>query len=268
MSIQVYGEVIKLDSASNNTNSKTLNKDKFNNMSIQEQIQIVNKFIKLGDSINNIAKMLGYNETTLRDRYKRAGYTRVNKRGIFVLNDQLEEYRARENKENKENKENQQELKKVTTTYKKTDKGATIKMNKEANTKKVPAEAQNKQENLLNTIELGDNIFKLLPAKQGTFSEALELNNAVKRNINIRTSKELSRKLLSIYNFLTSVEPEAGDTVNYTSIITGALSIYFDQLQEEYGELFNNHIVTAGADTPSNNHHKAIADLIKRVNEE
>lgn len=236
--------------------NKTLNRDKFNSMSIPEQIQIVNKLIKLGDSITNIAKMLGYNETTLRDRYKRAGYSRLSKRGIFVPNDQLEQSRAEQAKtEGTKNKET-------------TKNHNRNKSHKNNNIKQVTVDDPLKgQENLLNTIELGDNIFKLLPASKGVFSTALELNNAVKRNINIRTSKELSRKVLSIYNFLASVEPEAGDAVNYTSIITGALSLYFDKLQDEYGDIFNSYVIGSEADTPNNNnHHKAITELLELIN--
>lgn len=267
-----------------NNDSKTLNKDNFNSMSIPEQIQIVNKFIKLGDSINKLAKMLGYNETTLRDRYKRAGYTRVTSRGIFVPNEELEQARAEETKNREANKTKSRATKKshkeqshksnkeqshetiIKTSNKsiKEDKGA-IKIMKTENKNTNIQEIQG-QENLLNTIELGDNIFNLLPAQQGAFSTALELNNAVKRNINIRTNKELSRKLLSIYNFLSSVEPEAGDAINYTSIIAGALSIYFDKLQAEYGELFSSYIVEAEAETPITNHHKAVAELLDLVN--
>lgn len=246
-----------------NNNNKTLNKDNFNNMSIQEQIQIINQFIKLGDSINNIAKMLGYNETTLRDRYKRAGYARVSKRGIFVPVEELESHRAEEQatRETTGETSNKKDNKNKTTRQ---DKGAKKKMktdNKTTNSNNIQG-----QENLLNTIELGDNIFKLLPAEQGTFSTALELNNAVKRNINIRTNKELSRRLLTIYNFLTSVEPEAGDAINYTSIITGALDIYFEQLQAEYGDLFNSYVISSEPETTNTSHHKAVNDLFKRIN--
>lgn len=263
-----------------NNNNKTINKDNFNSMSIPEQIQIVNQFIKLGDSINKLAKMLGYNETTLRDRYKRAGYTRVTSRGIFVPNEELEQARAEEarNREAKNKGANKtkslkdshkgQSHKTIIKTSNKTikeDKGA-IKIMKTEN-KNTKSDNIKGQENLLNTIELGDNIFNLLPAQQGVFSTALELNSAVKRNINIRTSKEVSRKLLSIYNFLSSVEPEAGDAINYTSIIAGALSIYFDKLQAEYGELFTSYIVEAEAETPNTNHHKAVAELLKLINE-
>lgn len=247
-----------------NNNNKTLNKDNFNNMSIQEQIQIINQFIKLGDSINNIAKMLGYNETTLRDRYKRAGYARVSKRGIFVPVEELESHRAEE-QATRETSNKKNITKKVTSNKTiKEEKGAIKKMksdNKNANSNNIQG-----QENLLNTIELGDNIFKLLPAEQGAFNTALELNNAVKRNINIRTNKELSRRLLSIYNFLTSVEPEAGDAINYTSIITGALDIYFEQLQAEYGDLFNSYVISSEPETANTSHHKAVNDLFKRIN--
>lgn len=257
-----------------NNASQTINKDNFNSMSIPEQIQIVNKFIKLGDSINKLAKMLGYNETTLRDRYKRAGYTRVTSRGIFVPNEELEQARAEEAKNREAKKVKKTKNKSTRKSHKeqshetiiktsnktiKEDKGAIKIMKTENNNIQG-------QENLLNTIELGDNIFNLLPAQQGAFSTALELNNAVKRNINIRTNKELSRKLLSIYNFLSSVEPEAGDAINYTSIIAGALSIYFDKLQAEYGELFSSYIVEAETETPITNHHKAVAELLELVN--
>lgn len=275
-----------IDNNTSKTLDKTINKDNFNSMSIPEQIQIVNQFIKLGDSINKLAKMLGYNETTLRDRYKRAGYTRVTSRGIFVPNEELEQARAEEAK-NREAKnkganktksratkkslkdsQKEQSHKTIIKTSNKTikeDKGA-IKIMKTDN-KSTKSDNIQGQENLLNTIELGDNIFNLLPAQQGVFSTALELNNAVKRNINIRTSKEVSRKLLSIYNFLSSVEPEAGDAINYTSIIAGALSIYFDKLQAEYGELFTSYTVEAEAETPNTNHHKAVAELLKLINE-
>lgn len=203
--------------------SNTLNRDTFNSLSIQEQINIINEFIKHGDSISNIAKGLGYNETTLRDRYKRAGYSRVTNRGIFVPNEELESYRAE---------------------------------------KKIQKEQEKPD-----TLGLGDNVYKLLPAKQGNFSNTLELNNAVKRNINIRTNKELSRKLLSIYNFLISVDSDTKDTVNYTKIISGAISIYFDTLQAEYGELFNNYVIQVETEASNNSHHKAIADLLKLINE-
>ena len=235
-------------------------------MSIQEQIQIVNQFVKQGYSINNIAKMLGYNEATLRERYKRAGYARVSKRGIFVPVEELESHRATE--ETTRETSNKKTITKKVTSNKtiKENRGAKKKMkteNKSTNSSDIEG-----QENLLNTIELGDNIFKLLPADQGTFKTALELNNAVKRNINIRTNKELSRRLLSIYNFLTSVEPEAGDAINYTSIITGALDIYFEQLQAEYGDLFNRYVISSEPETTNTSHHKAVNDLFKRINKE
>lgn len=235
-------------------------------MSIQEQIQIVNQFVKQGYSINNIAKMLGYNEATLRERYKKAGYARVSKRGIFVPVEELESHRATE--ETTRETSNKKTITKKVTSNKtiKENRGAKKKMkteNKSTNSSDIEG-----QENLLNTIELGDNIFKLLPADQGTFKTALELNNAVKRNINIRTNKELSRRLLSIYNFLTSVEPEAGDAINYTSIITGALDIYFEQLQAEYGDLFNSYVISSEPETTNTSHHKAVNDLFKRINKE
>lgn len=278
-----------MDNNTSKTFDTNISKDKFNSMSIPEQIQLVNRFIKLGDSISKLAKMLGYNETTLRDRYKRAGYTRVTNRGIFVPNEELEQARAKLDKgiKNKSTKskvvKNKVAKNKGNTEfiYQKTSQNITVKDNdmiientkytKDSGVVKMKAENTNVniqgQENLLNTIELGDNIFNLLPAEQGTFSTALELNKAVKRNINIRTSKEVSRKLLSIYNFLSSMEPVAGDAINYTSIISGALSLYFDKLQAEYGDLFNKYIVEVEPETSNTNYHKAVEELLKLVNE-
>lgn len=278
-----------MDNNTSKTFDTDISKDKFNSMSIPEQIQLVNRFIKLGDSISKLAKMLGYNETTLRDRYKRAGYTRVTNRGIFVPNEELEQARAKLDKgiKNKSTKskvvKNKVAKNKGNTEfiYQKTSQNITVKDNdmiientkytKDSGVVKMKAENTNVniqgQENLLNTIELGDNIFNLLPAEQGTFSTALELNKAVKRNINIRTSKEVSRKLLSIYNFLSSMEPVAGDAINYTSIISGALSLYFDKLQAEYGDLFNKYIVEVEPETSNTNYHKAVEELLKLVNE-
>lgn len=278
-----------MDNNTSKTFDTNISKDKFNSMSIPEQIQLVNRFIKLGDSISKLAKMLGYNETTLRDRYKRAGYTRVTNRGIFVPNEELEQARAKLDKgiKNKSTKskvvKNKVAKNKGNTEfiYQKTSQNITVKDNdmiientkytKDSGVVKMKAENTNVniqgQENLLNTIELGDNIFNLLPAEQGAFSTALELNKAVKRNINIRTSKEVSRKLLSIYNFLSSMEPVAGDAINYTSIISGALSLYFDKLQAEYGDLFNKYIVEVEPETSNTNYHKAVEELLKLVNE-
>lgn len=278
-----------MDNNTSKTFDTDISKDKFNSMSIPEQIQLVNRFIKLGDSISKLAKMLGYNETTLRDRYKRAGYTRVTNRGIFVPNEELEQARAKLDKgiKNKSTKskvvKNKVAKNKGNTEfiYQKTSQNITVKDNdmiientkytKDSGVVKMKAENTNVniqgQENLLNTIELGDNIFNLLPAEQGAFSTALELNKAVKRNINIRTSKEVSRKLLSIYNFLSSMEPVAGDAINYTSIISGALSLYFDKLQAEYGDLFNKYIVEVEPETSNTNYHKAVEELLKLVNE-
>lgn len=254
-----------------NNNNKTLNKDNFNNMSIPEQIQIVNKFIKLGDSINNIAKMLGYNETTLRDRYKRAGYARVSKRGIFVPIEELEQARAEEannkaNKSHKSNKEQSHKEPSIKTSNKKIkeEKGAIKKMksdNKNANSNNIEG-----QENLLNTIELGDNKFKLLPAKKGEFSTALELNNAVKDNINIRTNKEITIMLLSLYNFLSDVDNNTDIKVTYTTIFTAGLSMYFKDVQNKHGDRFNDYILKACEEIKPKASDEAIMDLIKLIN--
>lgn len=233
-----------------NINNKALNKDNFNTMSIPEQIQIINQFIKLGDSINNIAKMLGYNETTLRDRYKRAGYARVSKRGIFVPVEELESHRAEE-----------QATRETTGETTRQDKGVIKKMNNDNKKEVIKG-----QENLLNTIELGDNKFKLLPAKKGEFSTALELNNAVKDNINIRTNKEITTMLLSLYNFLNDIDNNTDIKVTYTTIFTAGLSMYFKDVQNKHGDRFNDYIVKANEEIKPKASDKAIMDLIKLIN--
>lgn len=233
-----------------NINNKALNKDNFNTMSIPEQIQIINQFIKLGDSINNIAKMLGYNETTLRDRYKRAGYARVSKRGIFVPVEELESHRAEE-----------QATRETTGETTRQDKGVIKKMNNDNKKEVIKG-----QENLLNTIELGDNKFKLLPAKKGEFSTALELNNAVKDNINIRTNKEITTMLLSLYNFLNDIDNNTDIKVTYTTIFTAGLSMYFKDVQNKHGDRFNDYIVKANEEIKPKASDEAIMDLIKLIN--
>lgn len=233
-----------------NITSKMLNKDNFNKMTISEQINIVNKFIKLGDSINNIAKMLGYNETTLRDRYKRAGYARVSKRGIFVPVEELESHRAEE-----------QITEETTGETTRQEKGAIKKMNNDNKKEVIKG-----QENLLNTIELGDNKFKLLPAKKGEFSTALELNNAVKDNINIRTNKEITTMLLSLYNFLNDIDNNTDIKVTYTTIFTAGLSMYFKDVQNKHGDRFNDYIVKANEEIKPKASDRAIMDLIKLIN--
>ena len=231
-----------------------LNKEKFNSYSIPKQIDIINYFIQKKYSVSYIAKHLGYNETTLRDRYKRAGYTRVSSKGIFVPNDKLEFYRAKPTYENKENNKTKE-------TNKISKQGANNMSNIEQKdtqaTQATQATPKDKNKN--------KNLFNLLPAKQGIFNNATELNNATKSNLNIRNNKELSKKLLSIYNFLTSLEPEAKGSINYTVIISGALNLYFEKLRAEYGELFDNYIIQTGTTNNNINHHKAIADLLNLI---
>lgn len=60
-----------------------MNIEKFNDLSIDKQVEYINKELELS-SLNKICKSLGVSESTVRDRFKRNNYKRVDKR--FVVN--------------------------------------------------------------------------------------------------------------------------------------------------------------------------------------
>ncbi len=57
--------------------------EEFNNLPIDKQVEYINKELELS-SLNKICKSLGISESTVRDRFKRNNYKRVDKR--FVVN--------------------------------------------------------------------------------------------------------------------------------------------------------------------------------------
>lgn len=57
--------------------------EEFNNLPIDKQVEYINKELELS-SLNKICKSLGVSESTVRDRFKRNNYKRVDKR--FVVN--------------------------------------------------------------------------------------------------------------------------------------------------------------------------------------
>lgn len=60
-----------------------MNIEEFNNLSIDKQVEYINKELELS-SLNKICKSLGVSESTVRDRFKRNNYKRVDKK--FVVN--------------------------------------------------------------------------------------------------------------------------------------------------------------------------------------
>ena len=57
--------------------------EEFNNLPIDKQVEYINKELELS-SLNKICKSLGISESTVRDRFKRDNYKRVDKR--FIIN--------------------------------------------------------------------------------------------------------------------------------------------------------------------------------------
>lgn len=57
--------------------------EEFNNLPIDKQVEYINKELELS-SLNKICKSLGVSESTVRDRFKRNNYKRVDKK--FVVN--------------------------------------------------------------------------------------------------------------------------------------------------------------------------------------
>lgn len=53
-----------------------LNLDVFNSLPIQEQVKEVNEFLSSGTSLNKFGKSIGIDESGLRKRFKKAGYSR------------------------------------------------------------------------------------------------------------------------------------------------------------------------------------------------
>lgn len=53
-----------------------LNLDMFNSLPIQEQVKEVNEFLSSGTSLNKFGKSIGIDESGLRKRFKKAGYSR------------------------------------------------------------------------------------------------------------------------------------------------------------------------------------------------
>lgn len=60
-----------------------MNIEEFNDLSIDKQVEYINKELELS-SLNKICKSLGVSESTVRDRFKRNNYKRVDKK--FVVN--------------------------------------------------------------------------------------------------------------------------------------------------------------------------------------
>lgn len=57
--------------------------EEFNNLPIDKQVEYINKELELS-SLNKICKSLGVSESTVRDRFKRNNYKRIDKK--FVVN--------------------------------------------------------------------------------------------------------------------------------------------------------------------------------------
>lgn len=60
-----------------------MNIEKFNDLPIDKQVEYINRELEFS-SLNKICKSLGVSESTVRDRFKRNNYKRVDKR--FVVN--------------------------------------------------------------------------------------------------------------------------------------------------------------------------------------
>lgn len=59
-----------------------MTKDEFNKLSIEEQVEHINIQLHLV-SLNRIAKSIGMSESTIRDRFKGKGYTRVGNQYVY-----------------------------------------------------------------------------------------------------------------------------------------------------------------------------------------
>ena len=60
--------------------------DEFNNLPIDKQVEYINKELE-GSSLNKICKSLGISESTVRDRFKRNNYKRVDKKFVVTTTD-------------------------------------------------------------------------------------------------------------------------------------------------------------------------------------
>lgn len=64
-----------------------MSKDEFNSLEVIEQIEYVNKLLKDNMSLTSISKDLGIGRSTIRDRFKRLGYTYSKDLNQYILNE-------------------------------------------------------------------------------------------------------------------------------------------------------------------------------------
>lgn len=68
-----------------------MNKDEFNKLSVTEQVNEINKLIKEFGSATKAIQFLGYNESTLRKRFKKNGYEMNNNKTAYISIDNKSE---------------------------------------------------------------------------------------------------------------------------------------------------------------------------------
>lgn len=67
-----------------------MNKDNFNNLNIEKQIEYINSQLKDNKSITSVSEELGIGRSTIRDRFKKAGYIFNKDLKQYVYNELLE----------------------------------------------------------------------------------------------------------------------------------------------------------------------------------
>lgn len=65
-----------------------MDREEFNNLTLEQQIKEVNEKLKYGITLVDISNELGINESTLRTRFNKGGYKRID--NCFVLKDIVE----------------------------------------------------------------------------------------------------------------------------------------------------------------------------------
>lgn len=64
-----------------------MNKDKFNNLKILEQIEYINNKLQNNNSITSVSKELGIGRSTIRDRFKKVNYTYCKDYNNYIYNE-------------------------------------------------------------------------------------------------------------------------------------------------------------------------------------
>lgn len=66
-----------------------MNKDKFNNLEITQQVEYINNQLKNNNSITSVCKELGIGRSTIRDRFKKNKYIYSKAENLYIYNDEL-----------------------------------------------------------------------------------------------------------------------------------------------------------------------------------